>query len=204
MSRKCHRFPAGFTLVELLVVIAIIGVLTGLLLPAVQAARASARRSGCLSSLHQIGVALEQYMDSKGSRARFPNCAHFPTIQTTQPALPKVLGPFIEGQETEAKQFIFLCPSDLVTDPNLYPAHPEWTRYFDAETLSYEYDPARRLVRPDSTKNPPFNPQTRQEVTKDYPSSEVFVASDMESFHGAEGDSGAKCVLFLDGHAEAP
>jgi prepilin-type N-terminal cleavage/methylation domain-containing protein/prepilin-type processing-associated H-X9-DG protein len=59
----------GFTLVELLVVIAIIGVLVALLLPAIQAARESARRTQCTNKMRQLGIALQNYHDTY---KRFP------------------------------------------------------------------------------------------------------------------------------------
>lgn len=122
-----RRIRSGFTLVELLVVIAIIGILAGLLMPAVQAAREAARRTQCTNSLSQMAVATLAIETSKG---------HFPgyrqSLQGKEASWATMLLPALDQQgvydlwndssvsANDARLFPYVkslrCPSDPPPD----------------------------------------------------------------------------------------
>lgn len=197
MSGRASRMRRAFTLVELLVVISIIGILIGLLLPAVMYSMATMRQTQCKANLQQIGLALTTYVDRQGAFGVFPDAAQMPKFAPTRPTIAQVL-----AGEIESSKLIFQCPSDTV--------------YADEQGISYEY-PAYRLANR-RREELGVNRRTGEER---YGVTEILIMYDFENFHGLwrpgtsvgfdeEADDykentmlrGTRNFLYLDGHVD--
>jgi prepilin-type N-terminal cleavage/methylation domain-containing protein len=107
VMQGCKR--RGLTLTELLVVIAIIAVLIGLVLPAAQSTRESARRLACAGNMRQIGVAFQQHMHAQG---HLPYLRGISNYGGSSPCTPHSCGRHSspQGNEATISGFVYLLP----------------------------------------------------------------------------------------------
>lgn len=172
-TRGFTRPRHGFTLVELLAVITIIGVLVGLLLPAVQTAREAARRSQCQNNLKQLGLGLQNHVDVK---RMFP-CGAQTQLDTTAPTVNGItygnrrwswfvyVLPFVDEQAMFDRQWKHYSSSQWQSSPS------------DGSTYSYaalplKTSPAGGFMCPSDRTNPKLN------------SMDGAASSNNQGFHG--------------------
>jgi len=206
----------GFTLVELLVVIAIIGILVALLLPAVQAARESARQTQCGNNLKQIALAIELHRDSYNA---YPTGGGTVNAMFTQDAS----GATVIGADRTWAPFPTVIPNGrpAVMREQSWPWTYQILPYLEAEELwRHQSDadlaqtvvpqfscPTRgvRLLNFDRYQNPCWTTQTSQRLPARIPRAQTDYASNSALPKGFElenpcvgrcGTSGCTCAGF--------
>jgi prepilin-type processing-associated H-X9-DG protein/prepilin-type N-terminal cleavage/methylation domain-containing protein len=153
MARLLASRRTAFTIVELLVVIAIIGILIALLLPAVQAARESARRAKCQNNLRQLGLAMELHI---GSFGRFPAGYRMQSpsgtfVSDVLPFIEQANVPYVRERNwndsanlaaVQTPLAVLLCPSAPTsdrTDPNWPDIRPAAGDYAPTHGVNAKY-----------------------------------------------------------------
>ena len=170
----------GFTLVELLVVLSIIAMLLGILMPALNAARRSAYKTGCKQNLHGLAVSFRMYLDDNHNTMPIIWNMPYSTVKgdANSVALYPCLKKYLSGPEA------LKCPADK------YPE--KGTSYWKEEGSSYEYNTRLGGHKIEDSW-----------FAKRFGTSEVWLLHDYAGFHGSKnsrGDykAGSYMYLFAD------
>jgi prepilin-type N-terminal cleavage/methylation domain-containing protein/prepilin-type processing-associated H-X9-DG protein len=174
----------AFTLIELLVVIAIIAILAAMLLPVLGRTKEQGRATACLSNLHQIGIALELYVQDNNNRLPSMYDNSLTTITNTNPAPNLVLSNYL------GNWYVLKCASDKwpAGTPLLYPQLPP--TLFDQTGSSYSW-------------NFLLNGEDADHLTAlgiNFQQTKIPLMYDKESFHILRGPKKGVNYLYADGH----
>ncbi len=133
--RELSRFaPGGFTLVELLVVIAIIGMLVGLVLPAVQSARERGRNTVCKSNMRQVALAVINYENSKNKYPGYVDLFRHQDQNLYRRPLMVLLLPYLDRRDL-ADEFAQLA-AHIPYNPSL--GGPDWRTLWQSKYPNFE------------------------------------------------------------------
>ena len=187
MRQNAALSPAarrGFTLIELLIVLAVISILASLLLPVLAKGKARANSIACVSNLHQIGLALNIYIQD--NRDHLPACAGY--LPSQMPSNAPITITLFTNQKTNK---LFWCPSD--------------NSLFPAELTSYEWN---FWLNDAPYTAPQWANIYRTEagvIVDDLfgGRNETPSMGDADPFHGAHGHLIGKNALYFDGRVEA-
>jgi prepilin-type N-terminal cleavage/methylation domain-containing protein/prepilin-type processing-associated H-X9-DG protein len=178
MNQAAHPKPMvrgiAFSLVELLVVIAIIGILAALALPVLNRAQESGRSTACVSNLHQIGLALQMYVDQNNNTLPVMYDAPLDTNVMATNNLPNV---DIVLKTELGNTNVLRCPSDFAGIFQLTGSSYGWNSLLNGQN-------ANHLV----VMGMNFNPHA------------IPVFFDKENFHALRGANKAVNYLYADGH----
>ena len=172
----------GFTLVELLVAISIIAILASLLLPTLSRGKRNALAIACVNNLHQVGIALDIYVQENDNR--LPACPMLPSLNTDTNILEPITTVLLPYLLTDR---VFQCRADSTIFPKEGTSY-EWNTFLNGASYDRPQD---------------WSPVTRSIVETIFGGRlNTPLIGDAEAFHVPQGNRLGKNALFFDGRVE--